>query len=171
MVRPTSSICLHACTDLPSVLGVLLYEIWSGARLPYKGWSNLVVATYVGLGHRLPPVHGLPRAIYALMMQAWHPSLWERPTASAVSMTRLRDSLSLVVTVSTPLVVRGVVSIVMDISILMCVSIDEACLQILEKMHVLTSNEELRNDTHTTSVDALQNIYRTTHVRDQPTWL
>eukprot|EP00730_Choanoeca_flexa_P000981 TRINITY_DN10427_c0_g1_i1.p1 TRINITY_DN10427_c0_g1~~TRINITY_DN10427_c0_g1_i1.p1 ORF type:complete len:1372 (+),score=265.82 TRINITY_DN10427_c0_g1_i1:256-4116(+) len=98
-------------------IGVLLYEIWSGARLPYKGWSNLVVATYVGLGHRLPPVNGLPRSVYVLMIQAWHPSLWERPTANSI----------------------------------------------LERLYMVSKDEALRNDLHTTSAEPLQNVYRTTY--------
>ncbi len=36
-------------------LGVVLHELYTAATLPYGGWSNLMVATHVGLGHRLPP--------------------------------------------------------------------------------------------------------------------
>ena len=34
---------------------MVLFELYSEAALPYAGWSNLTVATHVGLGHRLPP--------------------------------------------------------------------------------------------------------------------
>eukprot|EP00049_Salpingoeca_infusionum_P000262 m.38522 g.38522 ORF g.38522 m.38522 type:complete len:2635 (-) comp10205_c0_seq4:573-8477(-) len=63
---------------------ILLHEMFSGARLPYKGWGNLVVATHVGLGHRLPPLPGCPRVMYELMIACWHPSPRDRPTAAKV---------------------------------------------------------------------------------------
>ncbi|EDQ85972.1 uncharacterized protein MONBRDRAFT_28729 [Monosiga brevicollis MX1] len=63
---------------------VTLHEMWTGARLPYKGWSNLAVATNVGVGHRLPPIRHMPRPLYDLLVRCWHPNLRERPTARAM---------------------------------------------------------------------------------------
>lgn len=86
--------------------GVLLYEMYTDGALPFHAWSNLMVATHVGLGHRLPPVkvgqrasvtldtkiscwgtnflphlhlQGTPRSVYKLMMDCWHPNPRARP--------------------------------------------------------------------------------------------
>lgn len=64
--------------------GVLLYEAVTRAALPYSGWSNVQVATYTGLGHRLAPVAGVPCRFHLLLLSCWHPAVDARPTAQCL---------------------------------------------------------------------------------------
>ena len=59
--------------------GVLLWEIWSRADMPYKGWDNEKVWAKVLSGYRLESPIACPREIYAVMMSAWD-EFGKRPT-------------------------------------------------------------------------------------------
>lgn len=60
--------------------GILLYEIWTRAALPYgKDWTNLNVMMEVERGFRLPAPPDCPRAIYKVMMDCWNPMRALRP--------------------------------------------------------------------------------------------
>ena len=51
--------------------GILLYEIWTKAMLPYNGMSNDKVWIKVLEGYRLPIVPGCPLNIYNIMQSCW----------------------------------------------------------------------------------------------------
>jgi serine/threonine protein kinase len=51
--------------------GVLLYEIFTSAELPYKGMNNQKVWTEVVAGYRLPYPPGCPTKAYEIMEQCW----------------------------------------------------------------------------------------------------
>lgn len=71
-------------TDMWS-FGVLMYEIWTRAALPYKGWSNQKVWVEVGGGYRLPQPDGCPNKIFKLMQQSWSKAPADRPTFAEVT--------------------------------------------------------------------------------------
>nr|BAG55504.1 protein tyrosine kinase [Monosiga ovata] len=76
--------------------GITLYEIWTKAALPYgSAWSNLNVMMEVERGYRLPPPSDCPRAVYAMMMECWHPQPRHRPTFGQLlnKLTMARDML------------------------------------------------------------------------------
>ena len=52
--------------------GVLLWEIWSYADLPYKGWSNKQVSEEVNNGYRLLKPLNCPDEIYKIMIECWN---------------------------------------------------------------------------------------------------
>ena len=58
--------------------GVLLWEIWSKAEMPFRGMNNQKVWTEVMNGHRLQQPSGCPDAIYKLMHMCWF-SFGHRP--------------------------------------------------------------------------------------------
>eukprot|EP00041_Stephanoeca_diplocostata_P029852 m.889599 g.889599 ORF g.889599 m.889599 type:complete len:1676 (+) comp23645_c0_seq10:289-5316(+) len=65
--------------------GVLLYELWTKAALPYGSkWNNNRVMREVESGYRLPRVDNCPRHVYVLMMSCWHPVPSLRPAFSRV---------------------------------------------------------------------------------------
>lgn len=59
---------------------VVLHEIFADGGHPYAKHSNREVVRLVDEGFRLPPQHGCPRGIYALMIACWHPDPSLRPT-------------------------------------------------------------------------------------------
>jgi len=52
--------------------GVLLWEIWTYAEMPYKGWTNKKVAQQIQNGYRLPRPEGCPDEVYKLMIDCWN---------------------------------------------------------------------------------------------------
>eukprot|EP00051_Salpingoeca_urceolata_P004374 m.64548 g.64548 ORF g.64548 m.64548 type:complete len:1132 (+) comp13600_c0_seq1:218-3613(+) len=69
-------------TDVWS-FGIVLWEIWSQAALPYgKKWNNVQVIQEIAKGYRLPPPTQTPcpRELYLLMMNCWHPNSDYRPS-------------------------------------------------------------------------------------------
>ena len=75
-------------SDIWSV-GVLLWEIYSCADVPYKAHTDLEVVEMVKCMKVLPsPLH-CPSFIYSLMVQCWHKNPLSRPLASEV-LTTLR---------------------------------------------------------------------------------
>ena len=65
--------------------GIFMYELYTRGEVPYSdNWTNKDVATQVQRGFRLPPVEGLPRAMYDLMIRCWHPEPLQRPPFSRV---------------------------------------------------------------------------------------
>jgi serine/threonine protein kinase len=64
--------------------GVLLYEIWTSADLPYKGWSNQKVWVQVVSGYRLPCPKGCQEDVHTVMLRCWAASPSERPAFSAL---------------------------------------------------------------------------------------
>ena len=51
--------------------GVLLYEMWTRAALPYNGMTNDKVWVKVMEGYRLPHPLGCPMEVYSVMRQCW----------------------------------------------------------------------------------------------------
>lgn len=67
-------------TDIFSY-GVLLWEAFSGAQLPYNGFSNQEVIDMVRSRQLLACPNACPPRIYSLMMECWHETPDKRPTA------------------------------------------------------------------------------------------
>ncbi len=68
------AICLRqfsAASDVWS-FGILLWEIWSYAELPYKGWNNKKVTEQVSAGYRLPKPPNCPDEIFKIMIECWN---------------------------------------------------------------------------------------------------
>ncbi|EGD73799.1 TK/RTKC protein kinase [Salpingoeca rosetta] len=65
--------------------GILLYEMWTRADLPYKGWSNQKVWVEVAAGHRLSKPDGCRDDVYERMLACWSESQDDRPTFAQLS--------------------------------------------------------------------------------------
>jgi hypothetical protein len=52
--------------------GILLWEIWSYAEMPYKGWNNKKVTEQVGNGYRLLKPANCPDEVYKVMIECWN---------------------------------------------------------------------------------------------------
>ena len=78
--------------------GVLLWEIWSQANMPYKGMTNQKVWTNVMAGYRLPQPYGCPDAIYDLMSQCWFVCS-HRPEFKVIARTLRRLSSNIIASV------------------------------------------------------------------------
>lgn len=65
-------------TDVYSY-GILIYELWTAAKLPYEGWNNTRVWTEVTNGYRLPQPAGCDAAVYAVMEDCWQREPSRRP--------------------------------------------------------------------------------------------
>jgi serine/threonine protein kinase len=59
--------------------GILLWELWSYAAMPYKGWTNEAVMSNVTRGYRMPSPKNCPQFIYSLMLECWTEDPLERP--------------------------------------------------------------------------------------------
>ena len=70
-------------TDIFSY-GVLLWEAFSSAQLPYAGFSNQEVIEMVRSRQLLACPNACPPRIYSLMMECWHETPDKRPTAKEV---------------------------------------------------------------------------------------
>lgn len=70
-------------TDIFSY-GVLLWEAFSGAQLPYAGFSNQEVIEMVRSRQLLACPNNCPPRIYSLMMECWHETPDKRPSAKEV---------------------------------------------------------------------------------------
>eukprot|EP00118_Oscarella_pearsei_P009442 m.54442 g.54442 ORF g.54442 m.54442 type:complete len:154 (+) comp34372_c0_seq1:67-528(+) len=68
--------------------GIVLYEIWSVGKRPYRQVKDSILLESLEMGRRLPPPPGCPRIIYAMMIDCWHPDHHSRPTFSQLD-TRL----------------------------------------------------------------------------------
>ena len=51
--------------------GILLYEIWTRADIPYKGWDNQKVWTEVTSGYRLGRPERCPESVFELIQACW----------------------------------------------------------------------------------------------------
>jgi len=60
--------------------GIVLYEMWTLGERPYPGWRNDKVLAEIVAGHRMQSPAGTPLALYAIMMDTWHPDHKERPS-------------------------------------------------------------------------------------------
>ena len=74
-IRWTAPECLeeHKFSEQSDVwsFGILLYELWTRAELPYKGWRNEKVWVQVLGGYRLESPADCPTEVYWLMMSCW----------------------------------------------------------------------------------------------------
>ena len=64
--------------------GILMYEIWTQATIPYMGMNNDKVWTKVLAGYRLPRPEDCPAAVYETMRKCWA-AYCERPTFAQIS--------------------------------------------------------------------------------------
>ena len=64
--------------------GVLLWEIWSRAMVPYEKWSNDKVWAKVLAGYRLQCPIGCPAEVYNLMLTCWDKDGDKRPSFSSI---------------------------------------------------------------------------------------
>jgi len=60
--------------------GILLWEIWSYAEMPYKGWNNKKVTEQVGNGYRLLKPANCPDEVYKVMIECWNKNVKRRIT-------------------------------------------------------------------------------------------
>ena len=75
---------LNEKTDAWS-FGVLVYEIWTRAELPYVGWSNQKVWAEVEAGYRLPQPSGCSDDVFAEMSRCWASQQDARPTLAELA--------------------------------------------------------------------------------------
>lgn len=73
--------------------GILFYEIYTKAGLPYDGWSNQRVWVEVSAGYRLPCPESCSKAVYDLMLACWDETPGFRP-----SFGKLAEQLSDLIT-------------------------------------------------------------------------
>ena len=94
-IRWTAPECLeeHKFSEQSDVwsFGILLYELWTRAELPYKGWLNEKVWVQVLGGYRLESPTDCPTEVYWLMMSCWKDA-GSRPTFATLA-EALGDSL------------------------------------------------------------------------------
>ncbi|EDQ90821.1 uncharacterized protein MONBRDRAFT_15557, partial [Monosiga brevicollis MX1] len=64
--------------------GILMYEIYTDAEMPYKGWSNQRVWVEVSAGFRLPRPETCHESVYEIMMDCWMHTPADRPTFSDI---------------------------------------------------------------------------------------
>jgi len=65
--------------------GIVLWEIWSIGERPYNSWNNdKVLKEVTEKAYRLPAPDGVPRLIYKLMIDCWHPDKDQRPNFSKI---------------------------------------------------------------------------------------
>lgn len=76
MVQPVTS----------SIQCVILFcrELWSFAKLPYAGLSNLETIEKLDSGWRLPQPANCPDVIYKLMLSCWNEDSHARPTMKEI---------------------------------------------------------------------------------------
>ena len=74
--------------------GVTLYEIWTKAELPYKGFTNQKVWMMVLTDYRLPCPEDCPEFVHELMLACWHADPNERPPFAHLAL-QLRSVLQL----------------------------------------------------------------------------
>nr|BAG55492.1 receptor-type protein tyrosine kinase [Monosiga ovata] len=67
--------------------GVVMWELWSYAELPYKSWSNKKVTQMVTEGYRLPNPIKCPFDVYKLMIECWSMNPRFRPPFSRLSVS------------------------------------------------------------------------------------
>jgi serine/threonine protein kinase len=67
--------------------GVLLYELYTRAELPYKGLSNQRVWVDVVSGERLPKPQACPEHVYQMMLQCWAAFPRDRPSFATLTDT------------------------------------------------------------------------------------
>ena len=66
--------CFHQFSTASDVwaFGILLWEIWSYAEMPYKGWANKKVTEQVSGGYRLAKPGNCPDDVYKIMIDCWN---------------------------------------------------------------------------------------------------
>ena len=60
--------------------GIVMYEIWTKAALPYKDWHNQKVWVEVSNGHRLSQPEGCEKEVFDMMMRCWAADAHDRVT-------------------------------------------------------------------------------------------
>lgn len=74
--------------------GVLCWEVFAFARLPYEGWSDQEVLERVPEGELLPiPTEGCSSYMYSVMVQCWQGELEARPRFAKLCMTIMNMGL------------------------------------------------------------------------------
>jgi len=79
--------CFHQFSSASDVwsFGVLLWELWTYAELPYKGWNNKKVTEQVSAGFRLPKPDGCPDEVYKIMIECWNKNVKRRVTFAKIN--------------------------------------------------------------------------------------
>jgi len=88
-IRWTSieAFCFHQFSSASDVwsFGVLLWELWSYAELPYKGWNNKKVTEQVSAGFRLAKPGSCPDEVYKVMIECWNKNIKRRITFAKIN--------------------------------------------------------------------------------------
>jgi tyrosine-protein kinase Fes/Fps len=65
--------------------GILLWEIFSGGKMPYPGMNNSETKeAVIKKGYRMPPPHGCPEQVTQLMDECWQYREQDRPTMADI---------------------------------------------------------------------------------------
>ena len=92
----TQAMCFHQFSTASDVwaFGILLWEIWSYAEMPYTGWGNKRVMEQVSAGYRLGKPATCPDEVYKVMLECWNKNVKRRITfakANAALATAWKD--------------------------------------------------------------------------------
>jgi len=76
------AVCFRQFSSASDVwsFGILLWEIWSYADMPYKGWNNKKVTEEVSNGYRLHKPPTCPDEVYKIMIECWNKNVKRRIT-------------------------------------------------------------------------------------------
>nr|CAB3226467.1 tyrosine-protein kinase Btk29A [Phallusia mammillata] len=67
--------------------GVLMWELFTGGKTPYRAFSNTEVVERVAQGHRLERPQNCPHAVYSLMLNTWDMEPEKRPSFESLHTT------------------------------------------------------------------------------------
>nr|XP_002124836.3 tyrosine-protein kinase Btk29A [Ciona intestinalis] len=66
--------------------GILMWELFTGGKMPYRALSNTEVVERVAVGHRLERPQSCPHDVYLLMLKTWDMEPEKRPSFEILSM-------------------------------------------------------------------------------------
>ena len=71
---PIKEVCTKRISSFKSdswSFGIVLWEIFSGGKLPYEGYNNEQTLAQVQNGYRLPPPENMPEEVATIMSDCW----------------------------------------------------------------------------------------------------
>ncbi|XP_078494431.1 tyrosine-protein kinase Tec isoform X3 [Ciona intestinalis] len=66
--------------------GILMWELFTGGKMPYRALSNTEVVERVAVGHRLERPQSCPHDVYLLMLKTWDMEPEKRPSFEILSL-------------------------------------------------------------------------------------